>query len=178
MFPKLFELIDYLDSLESRADLVILERLLTETDITRADISSACIFGAKTYRRNRISESPWYELLALCWRSGQRSPIHDHAHSSCGFRVIEGMVTETRFVRTASGLICPTDTRRCQRGFVACMQDADIHQVSNLEAPDADLVTLHIYSPPLRRMKRYSLDSPAVDLFEEVTEPLIHGAGI
>ncbi len=36
-------------------------------------------------------------------------------------------------------------------------EDADIHQISNLQAGDADLVTLHIYSPPLVRMGTYSL---------------------
>jgi hypothetical protein len=29
--------------------------------------------------------------------------------------------------------------------------------VSNLQPGDADLVTLHVYSPPLRRMGTYSL---------------------
>ncbi len=32
-----------------------------------------------------------------------------------------------------------------------------MHQVSNLQDGDADLVTLHIYSPPLRLMGTYSL---------------------
>jgi cysteine dioxygenase len=37
--------------------------------------------------------------------------------------------------------------------------DADMHQVSNLQPGDADLVTLHVYSPPLRQMGTYSLTS-------------------
>ncbi len=32
-----------------------------------------------------------------------------------------------------------------------------MHQISNLQAGAADLVTLHIYSPPLVRMGTYSL---------------------
>ena len=36
-------------------------------------------------------------------------------------------------------------------------QDSDLHQVSNLQDGDADLVTLHVYSPPLRWMGTYSL---------------------
>ena len=36
-------------------------------------------------------------------------------------------------------------------------QDTDMHQVSNLQAGSADLVTLHIYSPPLLWMGTYSM---------------------
>jgi hypothetical protein len=32
-----------------------------------------------------------------------------------------------------------------------------MHQISNLQAGDADLVTLHVYSPPLMWMGTYSL---------------------
>ena len=96
-FPKLAELIGYLGSLEGRADLEVLSRLLTELDIGRADIEPACVFGARGYRRNTISSSPWYELLALCWRSGDCTPIHDHHGCSCAFKVVEGVGTEVRF---------------------------------------------------------------------------------
>ena len=36
--------------------------------------------------------------------------------------------------------------------------DSDIHQLANLEPPGRDLITLHVYSPPLARMRLYSLD--------------------
>ena len=53
--------------------------------------------------------------------------------------------------------------------------DDDIHQVSNLQADNADLITLHIYTPPLLRMGVYSIHAPTRG--EEVWE-LIGGAGI
>lgn len=177
-FPKLEPLIEYLDSLTGRADLVILERLLDDVDITRDDLGAAVQFGPTVYRRNTIRHTEWYELLAICWRSGQRSPIHDHPQSSCAFRVIEGICTETRFERTPSGLISPTDTTRCEPGYICAAQDADIHMVSNIEPPGTDLITLHIYSPPLHRMNRYHLETRDVGVYYELGEPLIHGAGI
>ena len=42
-------------------------------------------------------------------------------------------------------------------GAVVGSVDKDMHQVSNLQAGDADLVTLHVYSPPLLVMGTYSL---------------------
>lgn len=154
-FPKLAPLIGYLDSLTARADLDVLQRLLGEVQITREDIKPAVIFGTGGYRRNTISESPWYELLALCWRSGHCTPIHDHHGVSCAFKVIEGTGTEIRFVPTPSGLICPSATNTMPPGYICAANDADIHQVANMQAPGMDLITLHIYSPAITRMRTY-----------------------
>lgn len=154
-YPKLRGIVEYLDSLESRADLNVLSGLLAKLEVTRADIAPCCVFGQKGYKRNTISSSPWYELLALCWRSGDFTPIHDHQGVSCAFRVIEGTGTEMRFASTPSGLICPTTTVRMEPGYVCAADDADIHQVANMQAPGVDLITLHMYSPPIKNMNVY-----------------------
>src|SRR4051812_1113344 len=101
-FPKLARLIGYLDSVKGRADLAVLSGMLGEIQITRQDLLPACIFGTCGYKRNTISRSEHYELLALCWHSGHCTPIHDHQGSSCAFRVVEGVGTEIRFDLTAS----------------------------------------------------------------------------
>jgi cysteine dioxygenase len=155
MFPKLAELIGYLDSIDHRADLATLQQLLTKLDVTRCDIASTCIFGVKGYRRNCISRSEWYELLACCWHSGDRTPIHDHRGVSCAFKVIEGEGTEIRFKETPCGLICPTTSVTMPTGYICAADDADIHQVANMQAKGTDLITLHIYSPPIRKMHTY-----------------------
>lgn len=153
--PKLSPLTAYLDSLTGRADLATLHRLLSRADITRADIEEACIFGVCGYKRNIIARSDWYELLALTWRSGHCTPIHDHRQSSCAFRVVEGVGTEIRFKVTDSGLVCPVATHEMTPGYICAAEEADIHQVANMQAPGADLITLHIYSPPIQCMQTY-----------------------
>lgn len=160
-FPKLGELIRYLDSITGRADLAELSRLLSGLSVTRADLAPACLFGAKGYKRNTLSESPHYELLAVCWRSGHCTPIHDHRGVSCAFRVVEGTGTEIRFRMTESGLVCPTVVNAMPPGYICAADDADIHQVVNMQAPGRDLVTLHIYSPPITKMKTYDFKTSA-----------------
>jgi cysteine dioxygenase len=155
-FPKLAGLIDYLDGLRARADLDVLSRLLQQATVTRADLLPACTFGTSGYRRNTISEGPWYELLCLCWRSGHVTPIHDHRGVSCAFKVIEGTGTEVRFEVTASGLVCPSGTADMAPGYICAAQDEAIHQVANMQAPGQDLITLHIYSPPIAKMHTYT----------------------
>jgi cysteine dioxygenase len=159
-FPALRPLLAYLDSLDRRADLAMLRSLLGDLEVTRVDLAPACLFSRERYQRNVIRRTPWYELVCLCWLSGQRTPIHNHTGSSCAFRVVEGLATETRFERTASGLVVPSWTKTHQPGYVCAAADADIHQVANAQAEGRELVTLHIYSPQLRGFQVFSLDTP------------------
>lgn len=159
-FPKLAKVMEYLDSLQGRANLSILSAMLSELDVRREDLAPACIFGQRGYRRNTIRESEHYELLALCWRSGDCTPIHDHRGVSCAFRVVEGQGTEIRFVPTPSGLICPAAIFKMDPGYICAADEPDIHQVANMQAPGTDLVTLHIYSPPIKKMNTYEFATP------------------
>jgi len=160
VFPKLASLQSYLDGLGGRADLSTLRRLLEDLQVTRDDLKPACLFQCDRYQRNLIKETPWYELVCLCWSSGQRTPIHDHEGSSCAFLVVEGIATETKFENTPSGLVIPTLTQQRRPGFVCASTEADIHQVANTQPEGSDLITLHIYSPQLRHFNIYSLDTP------------------
>ena len=152
---KLADLVGYLGGLRGRAELGVLEEKLLELDICRGDIAPACVFGTRGYRRNTIARGEWFELLALCWRSCDCTPIHDHEGSSCAFKVIEGQGTEIRYERTASGLVCPIERRMLDAGTVCAAEDNDIHQVANMQAKGVDLITLHIYTPPIKQMGTY-----------------------
>ena len=157
--PKLGGVVAYLQGLRGRADLGTLAEKLHAVDICREDIAPSCVFGTRGYRRNTIARGEWFELLALCWRSGDCTPIHDHEGSSCAFKVIEGLGTEISYERTASGLVCPTGRRMLQPGTVCAAEDNDIHQVANMQARGLDLITLHIYSPPIKQMGTYDFAS-------------------
>src|SRR5262245_27333623 len=97
-----------LDQHQSRVPLKLLDERLREVKIDLAEVEQFVHFGADSYRRNLMRAGPAYHALILCWRSGQRSPIHDHRGSSCGVRVLKGAATETVFERTAAGHIFPT----------------------------------------------------------------------
>lgn len=153
---SLRELVGYLDSLTARADLRILAGMLKNLRTTRSDLDPWCQFGTRGYRRNTIKRSRWYELLALCWRSGDCTPIHDHAGCSCAFRVMNGLGTEIRYRVTDSGLVCPVGVVEMSPGYICAAEDADIHQVANTQPPGKELVTMHIYSPPIELMTTYT----------------------
>jgi len=90
-------------------------------------------------------------------KNGQRSPVHDHAASACAVRVLRGTLTDTRFTFAPNGAIKALGSCEVAEGGICAAQDADLHQIANLQAGNADLVTLHIYTPPLVRMATFSL---------------------
>jgi cysteine dioxygenase len=147
----------YLDGLHGRASVEELTAKLTELDVDSEDVAEYIRFSDRHYMRNLMRSGPWYYALILCWKNGQRSPIHNHAGSSCGVRVLRGTATETFFDFAPNGAVKATFSRDCGPESILASADTDIHQVSNLQAADADLVTLHVYSPPLLFMETYSL---------------------
>lgn len=162
---ELNDLVKYLDSLDERADVQELGRLLDENTATIEVLKNFVHFGDVTYRRNLIKQNTWYELLCICWKSGQRSPIHDHAQSTCGVKIMTGIATETVFESTECGQIKAVGSTDYHVGQVCSTQDSEIHQVSNLQSAGKTLVTLHIYSPPIKCMDTYSLTGAAPSIY-------------
>jgi cysteine dioxygenase len=157
MSVTLNNLFDYLDGLKNRAALAELTARLAQANFDLAELAPFMRYSPKTYSRNLVRAGPLYNLLVLCWKNGQRSPIHDHRGSSCAVRVLDGMMTETIFEFAPNGHIKPILSRDVAPGVTIGSQDTDIHQVSNLQASGKNLVTLHIYSPPLMVMGTYNL---------------------
>jgi cysteine dioxygenase len=147
----------YLDTLRGRAPLPELADVVAGLDVDCADLAEWVVFSDRGYTRNLVRGGLWYHVLVLCWKNGQRSPIHDHAGSSCCVRVLRGTLTETRFAFAPHGHVKAVCSQEREPGAVFASQDDDLHQISNLQEGTADLVTLHVYSPPLLRMGTYSL---------------------
>lgn len=172
-----------LGTLDARIRAVSLDELVdllaAISDDRLADqLKEQMCFAPEGYRRNLLHETPDYHALVLCWEPGQRSPIHDHAGSICGVRVIQGTATEIYFERSPHGCVFPTSSRRLSAGTVLGSQDADIHQIANLEPHPQRLVTLHIYSPPLHNMGNYSMTEGRIYQESVNSAGLLHGAGI
>jgi cysteine dioxygenase len=160
-----------LDQLGGDIPLPELQTLLRELRLEPEEIREFVSFDQARYQRNRIRKCPDYEALFLCFEAGQRTPIHDHAGSACGVKVIQGVGTETIFQRTEDGWLFATGSRELPAGGVVGSNDMDTHQLSNLQPQGRRLVTLHIYSPPLERVGNYTLaDNRVIQVQPEVNE--------
>lgn len=151
-------LLSYLHGLtDQRADLAQLQQLLTASQLSLEDVREFLRFEDDCYSRNLVAESPWFNVLVLCWKSGQRSPIHDHAQSVCAFKVLTGVCSETSYAFSPCGQVVPVRTKDFLAGEIVASHDSETHQVSNLQPEGTALVTLHVYSPPLKTMKVFSI---------------------
>lgn len=175
MTPKLDRLFQYLDQLQGQAPLDEVETLLGHLDVNADDLARFVRFSDSGYTRNAVRGGRWYQVWVLCWKNGQRSPIHDHRGSTCGVRILRGTATQTLFVHAPNGHIKAVCSDDFGPGSIVGSVDQDMHQVSNLQAGDADLVTLHVYSPPLTHMVTYNLTNR--DRGEEVWS-FVGGEGI
>jgi len=176
--PPIAEL-SLLDRFTSRIELPELVRWLAQTRLSFDDVKPFLRFHPDRYVRNLMHAGPAHQALVLCWRSGQRSPIHDHQGSSCAVKVLRGVATETQFEKTEAGLVYAVGSHQLAEGASCASQDDDIHQMSNLQPPGEDLVTLHIYSPRLLSMNMYSiLDAKVTQFFDPINDEFVSGAGI
>ena len=102
--PKLVPLVNYLNTLQHRASIEAAAGTAHRTSqATLEDVKDFVRFESTNYQRNLVALGPWYEVLVICWRSGQRSPIHNHAQSTCGLKVLSGVCTETYFTHSPCG---------------------------------------------------------------------------
>ncbi len=172
-FDSLFR---YLDGLSERPNLADLTTHLAGLELADSDVARFIHFNDRQYQRNLVKAGSAYHVWVLCWKAGQRSPIHDHGHSVCAVRVLRGTATVTHFTRTRTGQVKAIGSEDAPAGSLLGNVDSDLHQVSNLQDDGTDLVTLHVYAPPLLQMGTYSiLDmTRGVDVWTE----WIEGAGI
>ena len=164
---KLPEFFEALDQHAEQVPIDALVDLMRQLEITRDDVEHCVAFGSDDYRRNLLYIGSGYAALVLCWRAGQRSPIHDHRGSSCGVRVIDGIASETRYKKDANGFPQPGQTVVYPAGHVCGSCDVDIHIMFNDQPAGQDLVTLHVYTPPLREINTYSPGSAAVETWSD-----------
>ena len=113
-----------------------------------ADAQAFIRFDPDTYKRNLVIDLPHAQVLILCWRPSQGSAVHDHGSSNCGVVVLAGQATETVF-STVSRLPLAIDERPA--GSMSVTPGSYAHKIENCQ--DDDLITLHVYSPPLVRMQ-------------------------
>ena len=116
---SLSALLALLDAWNEAIPLDVLDTELRRTVLVKVDYQRMVSFGDKAYRRNLLHDGPAYHALVLCWRAGQRSPIHDHSGSSCAVRVLEGIATETASEDEAllADLCAGRDLCRSDRAF-------------------------------------------------------------
>jgi len=143
-----------------------------------AEITPYVQFTENHYSRNLVFKTPNFEVLVLCWRAGQRSPIHDHGSSICTVYTVDGVLSADNYRKTSSGHIRADYSEDFKPGSVLSIQTTEIHQVSNLQS-SSDLVSLHFYLSPLENNYVYSVMQPTFEAYRPgYTRVFMHADGI
>ena len=130
----------------------------------------------KAYTRNLIFHNDNMDVILMCWPAGSQSTIHDHDESSCWVVVVEGEAHEVQYAMPQvdrkfieSEMKNPTGARgRCgplrvtseyklnSLGVTSTYANNEIglHRVENRS--NAPAYTLHVYAPPLTKLKIYN----------------------
>jgi cysteine dioxygenase len=159
------ELVELLNSRANPPSIAQINSWLSNVEIFDADLGPFIGFKEGNYWRHRVCRNEAVEMLVICWRPGQQTPIHDHNGSHGVVRVYKGLMYETIFAFDAEKGLCYKTGRECPVGTLTGADVPDIHQLGNPEHSGKDLITIHVYSPPLGVLKTYKLGSSQVDLY-------------
>ncbi|MFL6286167.1 MAG: cysteine dioxygenase [Pyrinomonadaceae bacterium] len=154
---SLASLVETLEGLEARPEPSRVDEWMRRVEVSREELRPYVGFKEGTYARHRVFVRDYAELLVLCWRPGQRTPIHDHAGSFGSVRVLEGFMWETLFEMDAAEGLIYKSAREWTHGHVTGADVPDIHQLGNPDVSGTDLITLHLYAPPLTSLNVYKV---------------------
>ncbi|WP_299494306.1 cysteine dioxygenase family protein [uncultured Shewanella sp.] len=165
------ELIQQVSLFNKPLSLAAIRFMLENVMLDDREVQALSSFECNNYCRKRLFHNSHCEILILSWLNGQRSKIHDHLHSACGVKVLLGQATETQFEQAENGHVYATQSILYDTAQISVSQDNDIHQISNLQAQNKPLITLHLYSPPLQQFHLYSLEESKPILFNAQQNP-------
>jgi len=124
------------------------------------------------YTRNLIHRDDRFELLAVCWESGQQSQVHNHSDQKCWMTVPIGRLKGQNFaVETLDEAnnhckLRETDAFELSDCLAAKVElEEPIHQILNLQEFGERAVSIHIYSKPFSRCMAYCRET---NTFKEV----------
>ncbi len=133
------------------------------------------LWNGERYTRNLIYRDDLFEVLALCWLPGQKTPIHSHNGQLGWVTVVQGELVcrNYRFVRSqmlnsqaskkinVPGAVRSATARPVEVELLesaTCQADGTVsavdrrqttHRIENLEKSLTGSVSLHVYSRPI-----------------------------
>jgi predicted metal-dependent enzyme (double-stranded beta helix superfamily) len=127
-----------------------LERRLPSPDILTPEQQTG---GPEGYRSHLLHTEPdgTFSIVALVWRPGQLTPIHDHV-TWCVFGVVQGVELEELFRLDEDGecLIEVGSSTNDAGDVTGFAPPGDIHRVRNVG--DRTAISIHVYGTDVSRV--------------------------
>ena len=92
--------------------------------------------------------------MILCWKPGQKSPIHNHPNQGCIMKIIKGKLLEHKYEIDQLKFV---NQNIYQKDDVSYIDNSHcVHKISNIYPEKA--ISLHCYSPGTFKATIYSSD--------------------
>ena len=146
-------------------------KLIKQIDIPLRAFDKYVNWDDRGYTRNCIVRDTRFELILLCWKNMQSTPIHDHGGEQCWVYQIQGKAEEHRYEHVNDVLELKSSTI-LEPGSVTYMDDhMGYHAIQTLENR---VMTLHIYMNPIDTCVVYNSENQRFEE-KEMTYDSIHG---
>jgi len=150
---------DLIAAFDEHGDGDVIAALLENYAKNNKDWQEYAHFCPHKYSRNLVARTKMFELIVLCWREGQKSPIHNHEGQRCWMGMLDGQLEETYFkfkntgCTRGSGPLEQTESRALDPGSVGYItDDIALHVIRPLTKT---AVSLHLYSYPIPECSIY-----------------------
>lgn len=122
---------------------------LQGTLIEPAELERYLSYCDDRYTRHLVHKDEDFEILVLCWGSGQRAPIHGHEGELCWARVERGRLRFSSYRLASEEPVVLEPACPPIDGSIGFLDGpADIHTVENLPEFGENAASLHVYSKP------------------------------
>jgi cysteine dioxygenase len=133
-----------------------LEFLLSQLVVSKDDIDSYSSWSEENYTRNCIYLNEEVEIIVLCWKPGQGTPIHNHQGQKCWVYQVYGEIEEQRYEPNENQVPLATTKDIVQAGALSYIDDSmGYHTIKNVSNENA--VTLHFYAEPFNACKVFDV---------------------
>jgi cysteine dioxygenase len=136
---------------------------LTATHVAPHTLIPFLSWDGQHYTRNLIDKTPLYELIAICWESGQASSVHNHRDQNCWMAVPIGRLQVENFrlvfqdIEKGKCELKPADTVEMNPAHPCAVDPLEpVHRVVNPKEFCERAVSLHVYSRPFDTCVVYS----------------------
>jgi cysteine dioxygenase len=140
-----------------------IRRFLQETPVDADSLAPYLTWDRQHYTRNLIDRTPLYELMAICWETGQMSSVHNHRDQNCWMAVPIGRLQIENFhlvhqnMAQGSSRLEPLNMVEMNIAHPCAVDPGDpVHRVINPREFGQRAVSLHVYSRPFDTCVVYS----------------------
>ena len=136
---------------------------LAKTLVAPDTLAPYLCWDRQHYTRNLIDKTSLYELIAICWESGQVSSVHNHRDQNCWMAVPIGRLRVENFrlvfqnIAAGKCELQSAETVEMNPAHPCAVDPREpVHRVVNPQEFHERAVSLHVYSRPFDSCVVYS----------------------